>query len=91
MNEPKDFPDTQENIEIVLEAHREALMSKPNVVGVGIGYRETHGVRTETVCIVVFVSQKLPREQLSAGAVLPSELEGIPIDVQEIGKISAQS
>jgi len=78
-------------VQSVLQIHQDALMSKPNVVGVGIGLREVGGIRTETVSIVVLVSQKVPRAQLSAGAVLPTELEGIPVDVQEVGKISAQS
>jgi len=91
VNAPNNTSNQYEAVQNVLQTHQDALMSKPNVIGVGIGLREVGGIRTETVCIVVLVSQKVPRAQLSAGAVLPTELEGIPVDVQEVGKISAQS
>ena len=83
--------DQFESIRSVLKAHQNALMAKPNVVGVGIGFRETHGVRTDTVGIVVLVSHKFPAAELSPEALLPTELDGIPVDVQEVGKVAAQS
>jgi hypothetical protein len=36
------------------------------------------------------VKQKLPREQLSADDILPTEIDGVPVDVQEVGVIRAQ-
>lgn len=91
MNAPNNTSNQYEAVQSVLQTHQDALMSKPNVVGVGIGLREAGGIRTETVCIVVLVTQKVPRARLSPGALLPTELDGIPVDVQEAGKISAQS
>ena len=91
MNTDHGTSDPHQAIKDVLKNHQDALMSKPNVIGVGIGLRETHGDRTGTVCIVVLVSQKYPAAALSPDALLPTELDGIPVDVQEVGKISAQS
>jgi hypothetical protein len=37
------------------------------------------------------VARKIPRDQLAAEDVLPTELEGVPVDVIEIGPIEALS
>ncbi|UCC85356.1 MAG: hypothetical protein JSW46_07715 [Gemmatimonadota bacterium] len=65
-------------------------MSKANVVGVGVGLLERGGERTQTVAVVVMVKKKIPRAQLSAHDIVPTEIEGVPVDVQEVGEISAQ-
>ncbi|NIN73059.1 MAG: hypothetical protein GTO46_14250 [Gemmatimonadetes bacterium] len=65
-------------------------MSKANVVGVGVGLLERGGARTETVALVVMVKKKVPRDQLPADDIVPTEIEGIPVDVREVGEISAQ-
>ena len=65
-------------------------MSKPNVVGVGVGLRYTKGRRTDDVALVVMVSQKVPEIQLAEGDRIPREIEGVPVDVKEVGKIEAQ-
>ncbi|MCU0496367.1 MAG: hypothetical protein MUF87_03330 [Anaerolineae bacterium] len=67
----------------------EMLMSKPNVIGVGIGKRKRSGVYLEEVCIVVMVTQKVPFDQLHPEDRIPQMIEGIPIDVQEFGSFSA--
>jgi hypothetical protein len=37
------------------------------------------------------VRHKLPTIQLAPEEVIPAELEGVPVDVQEVGDIGAQS
>jgi hypothetical protein len=74
----------------VKQAHAGALMDKANVVGVGVGLRQQGGVRTGEVALVVMVRQKVPREQLAAADVLPSEIEGVPVDVQQVGELGVQ-
>jgi hypothetical protein len=74
----------------VKEAYQGMLMSKPNVVGVGVGLRDTAGRRTDEVALVVMVSEKVPVAQLAAEDVIPTEIEGVPVDVKEVGKIEAQ-
>jgi len=69
--------------------YEKALMRKHNVVGVGVGFRERGGQVTDTVCIVVSVREKLPPDQLAPQDVIPSELEGVPVDVKVTGAFRA--
>ncbi len=75
----------------VKRAHEKALLAKANVVGVGVGYRVAHGRRTDIIALVVMVRRKVAASQLSPEDVIPPELEGVPVDVQEAGAISAQT
>jgi hypothetical protein len=84
-----DKQDTIENAQRVKDAHQGQLMSKANVVGVGVGLRHMGGKRTEDVALVVMVSKKMPAAQLSADDLIPSKIDGIPVDVKEVGKIEA--
>ncbi len=73
----------------VKRRHEKELMRKPNVVAVGVGFRQRGGMRTDEVCIVVSVKQKLPASQMKPGDVIPSLIEGVPVDVIETGEIRA--
>lgn len=81
--------DPLEKIRQVRRAYEGELMSKANVVGVGIGFQQRRGVRTNTPALVVMVSKKVPLSQLAAEDVIPAEIEGVPVDVQEVGEIRA--
>ncbi len=80
-------PALTEKARNVKDAHLHWLLQRANVVGVGVGYRWRHGIRTDTVAIVVMVKKKVPVSQLDPRDVLPSELDGIPLDIQEVGEI----
>lgn len=67
----------------------EMLMSKPNVIGVGIGQRKRSGEYYEEACLVVMVTHKVPLDQLHPDERIPREIEGTPVDVQEFGQFSA--
>ena len=71
-------------IEAVLRKHEDALLAYPNVNGVAIGERAGRPV------IKVLVSKKVPESELQSDQILPKELEGCPLDVEEIGEITAQ-
>jgi hypothetical protein len=79
-----------ERAEAVKAAHQSRLMNKPNVVGVGVGLRTVRGERTNTPAVVVMVSKKLPRSRLAPQDVIPAEIDGVPVDVQEIGELTAR-
>jgi len=66
------------------------LLRKPNVVGVGVGLRRCKGRLTDQPAIVVSVSQKQPREELAPDEMIPNELDGMPVDVQAVGRLRAQ-
>jgi hypothetical protein len=69
--------------------HEKELLKKANVNGVGIGYKSVKGVRSDELCIVIFVRKKLPLSDLKARDVIPHEIEGMQTDVVEVGDIVA--
>ncbi len=74
---------------VVKEKHEEALLNKANVMGVGVGLRMRAGELTDDVVLVVMVTRKVPRAQLAHEDFVPSEIEGVPVDIQEIGHVRA--
>ena len=79
-----------EKVKAVKRAYENELLAKANVVGVGVGLREKGGVHTKSVALVVMVSRKVPLSQLAAQDMIPAQIEGVPVDVQEVGEIRAQ-
>lgn len=75
---------------LVQNKYTDELMGKAHVVGVAIGMGKKGGAETGDVCLVVLVDQKVPLEALSPQDRIPSELDGVRVDVQEIGQIVAQ-
>ena len=67
----------------VKRAHEGALLNKPNVVLVGVGLLQKDGKQTDAVALVVMVKEKVPPEQLPLNALIPAEIDGVPVDVQE--------
>lgn len=80
-----------EEIRAVKDRHGESLLEKKNVVGMGIGYKEVEGQETGLLSLVVMVRKKESRSQLDATELIPSEIEGVPVDVKEVGEIVALS
>jgi hypothetical protein len=70
--------------------YADILMSIPHVVGVGVGFTKHGGERSEDIGVIVMVDHKLPSAQLTAEEIIPRELDGVPVDVQETGVFSAQ-
>jgi hypothetical protein len=73
----------------VREAHAAELMQKANVVGVGVGLRQRGGRRREEIALVVLVRRKVPRAQLAETDLLPAVIDGVPLDVVEVGDVRA--
>ncbi len=74
----------------VKRRHEAELLRKPNVVAVGVGFRTRGGQPTNEVAIVVSVKVKVPAAQLKRGDLLPTSIDGVPIDVVETGVIRAR-
>ena len=51
----------------VVDRHKELVLSKPNVVGVGVGLREIRGRITDEICVVALVRQKIPKAETRQG------------------------
>lgn len=73
----------------VKQVYEDELLSKPNVVGVAIGYSQIGGQTTDKLALVVLVTNKVPQTTLKPEDQIPISIEGIPIDVQEVGEITA--
>ena len=80
-----------EEIRAVKDRHADDLFRRKNVVGLGIGYKEVEGQETEQLSLVVMVRKKESPSQLEATDLVPFEIEGVPVDVKEVGEIVALS
>jgi hypothetical protein len=72
--------------------HRNELLRRENVTGVGTGLRRRSGGLTDEVCVVIYVVRKLPLSELAPEDVLPTILTGpdgdtVRTDVQQSGVI----
>jgi len=76
-------------VQKVKQVSEDNLLVMPNVVGVGVGYKETKGKDTSTICIHVYVDKKLPKKELTSNSIVPSELDNVKTDVREVGYIEA--
>jgi hypothetical protein len=77
------------HIQAVKAKYEQMLLQKKNVVGVGIGLRERNGQLTDQMVLTVMVRRKRPRFLLRGDDLIPSELDGVPIDVKQVGKLKA--
>ena len=89
------------NLEPIIQVKRQNLaylLSRRNVVACGVGFKETEDGITDEPCVVVSVTKKMPKAQLSSADIVPKKL-GDPVlgiqdkwvktDVQETGVIRA--
>ena len=69
--------------------HQSSLLTKPNVVGVGVGFKESQGKTTDEICVKVLVEKKLAPAALKADALIPKALDNIRTDVIQVGQLRA--
>lgn len=79
---------------LTLEARKQiapSLIKLQGVVSVGVGYRYRAGVRTNEVCVVVGVKDKLSRAELKQRdmTAVPETVRGIRTDVVRYGELKA--
>jgi hypothetical protein len=84
-----EMQDDTQRAQAVKRVYASQLMAKANVVGVGVGFCQRRGQRTNQVGLVVMVNRKLPAAQLAPEDIIPHEIEGVPVDVQAVGEIRA--
>ena len=73
------------DIKAVKTKYEEQLMRLPNVMGVSISEKGKKAV------IRVFVTHKLPESSLRSEHIIPKNLEGFEVDVEEIGTVTTQT
>lgn len=80
------MPD-QSEVDQVKEAYKSVVFSKPNVVGVGTGYKVSKGEKTDILSVVVLVREK--HTALDEQDRVPRELDGVRTDVVQVGDLRA--
>ena len=58
-----------------------------NMVGVGIGEKVHEGAPTGVMAVKLFVQKKFPIGSVPDAHVLPTSIDGVPIDIEEVGRI----
>jgi hypothetical protein len=71
------------------QKHTDELLKYPNVVGVAVGYITRRGERTPEIGLIVMVDHKVPEAQLAPEDMIPRQLDGVRVDVQETGTFTA--
>jgi hypothetical protein len=84
----------------VQESHTKSLLKKQGVNGTAIGEKWVNGVPTGQQAVLVFVQKKFSAKSIadpnvltafSAKDLIPTEIDGIPTDVIEVGQIVKQA
>ncbi|KEI10486.1 hypothetical protein Z957_01750 [Clostridium sp. K25] len=81
----------EKTISYICNCEYKYFLNKSNVVGIGCGYKIKNGFYTNQLCIQVFVSKKLPLNELNTNDLIPSIYKGIPTDIKETGGFTACS
>jgi len=81
---------SHDNICHVKDLNTKDLLARKNVVSVGIGYSYANGERSDEVCIIVGVTTKVSKSQLTTKDLVPTALGEFKTDVVEVGNIRAQ-
>ncbi len=71
------------------EQHQKALLKLANVVGIGIGLKETGRAITDQIAVIVNVLEKKPISALLPDDIVPTQIDNVVTDVQETGPIKA--
>jgi len=75
---------------LVKAKYESELLSRAHVLGIGVGMRKKDGDYTDDICIVVMVDRKRPLSEIAPQDRIPEELDGVCVDVQEVGQLEAQ-
>jgi hypothetical protein len=76
-------------VEQVQAKYGDLLMSYPNVIGLGVGYAMKNGESTDEPALIVLVAGKLGDDYLDDDDILPHEIDGVRVDVQDMGFLTA--
>ena len=66
------------------QSHAELLKKHPGVLNTAVGHKIVNGKVTDQPAIIVYVQKKLPLINLKRSQTLPTEIDGIPVDVVEL-------
>ncbi len=78
-----------QTISMLRQKRQKDIFKKANVIGVGVGFKEVGGKKTEELALKVLVREKTPISALSSKDIIPKELDGIRTDVLAVGTVHA--
>jgi hypothetical protein len=78
-----------EEVKRAKELSQYSILSKPNVVGVGYGYKDRAGQLTDELCVIALVRVKLPKSSLKQDELVPATFGGVSTDVVQVGDVRA--
>lgn len=84
----------QQKAALTLARLREEWLRRPNIVGLGVGYKRVGGEHQfNRIALQVFVREKLSQADLAARQIdpVPKEIDGIPTDVVEMATLRPAS
>ncbi|WP_018248300.1 chymotrypsin family serine protease [Orenia marismortui] len=79
------------DIREIINKYLDNILSLDNVVGVGQGYKEVGGKRTDEECVVVLVESKVGITDLDEQHLIPQTIGDKKTDVIEVGKVELLS
>ena len=56
---------------------------RSNVTAVDVNYKKINQKETDQLCLVIWVRNKKPLNEIAAEEILPREIDGFPVDVVE--------
>src|SRR5262245_46115360 len=62
-----------------------------NVVGLGVGEKVVAGQLGGVLCVKVYVRRKYLQREIPPEARIPATIDGIPTDIDEVGRVSASA
>jgi hypothetical protein len=71
------------------DLNKAMILAKPNVVGVGVGYKKSKGRLTSELSVIVLVKEKIPLAGLTSKSLVPREIGDVSTDVIQVGEIRA--
>lgn len=80
---------TMKDVKRIKKKYEAELMGKAGVIGCAIGFRYVDGKKTDELCIVCYVKEKIPEEKLKKKDIIPKTIEGVKIEVAESGELRA--
>lgn len=69
------------------DKHEAALLAMENVVGVAVGMKMAGAKPTKKWSLLALVEKKVPKADVPKGSLVPTEIEDVPTDVIEVGKV----
>ena len=82
--------EVKKKIERVKKKYEQKLLLFPNVVGLGIGFKEGKDVCAKKLCLKVYVKKKIPLTKLLKDQIVPKKIQGIETDIEEVGRLNVK-